>query len=65
MTLRALPVLATIATIALVGTAIAADMTGAEIKELVSGKTVYLDLGAGATAGAGKGAIYYAADGTA
>ena len=51
--------------LALVGTALAADMTGAEIKELISGKSVYLELTATSTGGVGQGVIYYAPDGTA
>ena len=45
--------------------AIAAEMSAAEIKELITGKSVYLELAATATAGAGQGVIYYNADGTA
>ena len=51
--------------VAIVGTAIAADMTGDEIKATISGKTVYLDCGATSTGGQGQGVIYYGADGTA
>jgi hypothetical protein len=49
----------------LIGTASAAEMTGPEIKQLLSGKTVYLELTATSSGGAGQGVIYYAADGTA
>jgi hypothetical protein len=50
----------------LIGSALAADMTGAEIKAFLSGKTVYLETtAASATGKAGQGAIYWAADGTA
>jgi hypothetical protein len=49
----------------LIGTARAAEMTGAEIKQFLSGKTVYLELTATSSGGAGQGVIYYAADGTA
>ena len=47
--------------------AIAADLSGADIKTLISGKTVYLDIAGGgsATGAAGQGIIYYATDGTA
>ena len=45
--------------------AIAAEMSAAEIKELIAGKSVYLELAATAAAGAGQGVIYYNADGTA
>ena len=51
--------------VAVVGTAIAADMTGDEIKATISGKTVYLECGGTSTGGQGQGIIYYAADGTA
>jgi hypothetical protein len=51
--------------VCLIGTASAAELTGAEIKELVSGKSVYVDFTEASTGGAGKGVIYYAADGTA
>ena len=50
---------------AVVGTAIAADMTGDEIKATISGKTVYLECGATSTGGQGQGVIYFGADGTA
>jgi hypothetical protein len=49
----------------LIGTARAAEMTGPEIKQFLSGKTVYLELTATSSGGAGQGVIYYAADGTA
>jgi hypothetical protein len=49
----------------LTGTATAADLTGAEIKEVISGKTVYLECSQTSTGGAGQGVIYYAADGSA
>jgi hypothetical protein len=49
----------------LVGTAAAADLTGAQLKELLAGKSVYLQNTATSTAGAGQGVLYYAADGTA
>jgi hypothetical protein len=49
----------------LIGSAVAADLTGAQLKELLSGKSVYLENTATSTAGAGQGVIYYAADGTA
>jgi hypothetical protein len=51
--------------VCVVGTAIAAEMTGAEIKEVISGKTVYMELTDASTGGQGQGVIYYAADGTA
>jgi hypothetical protein len=50
----------------LVGPAFAADMTGAEIKAFVSGKTAYLETTADSSTGkAGQGVIYWAEDGTA
>jgi hypothetical protein len=46
--------------------AAAAELTGAEIKGLISGKTVYLETTAASPTGsAGKGVIYYAVDGSA
>lgn len=51
--------------VCLIGTATAAEMTGAEIKELISGKSVYLELTATSTGGVGQGVIYYAVDGSA
>ena len=51
--------------VAIVGTAMAADMTGDEIKATISGKTVYLECGATSTGGQGQGVIYFGADGTA
>ena len=47
--------------------AIAADMKDAEIKELISGKTIYLDIAGGgsSTGQTGSAAIYYDANGTA
>ena len=50
---------------AVVGTAIAADLTGDENKATISGKPVYLECGGTSTGGAGQGIIYYAADGSA
>jgi hypothetical protein len=52
--------------IALAGTALAADLTGLEIKALLYGKTVYLETTAASAAGkAGQGVIYWSEDGTA
>jgi len=60
---------ATIVTIgvgSLIGSALAADMTGAEIKAFLSGKTVYVETTAASASGqAGQGVIYWAEDGTA
>jgi hypothetical protein len=48
------------------GQACAADLTGAEIKALLSGKTVYLETTAASSSGqAGQGVIYWAEDGRA
>jgi hypothetical protein len=50
----------------LLGSALAADMTGADIKTLLSGKTAYLETTAASASGkAGNGVIYWNADGTA
>jgi hypothetical protein len=56
---------AAIGSVCLIGSATAADMTGAQIKELLSGKSIYLENTATSTGGAGMGVIYYAADGSA
>jgi len=54
-----------LASICIVGSAAAADMTGAEIQSLISGKTGYLKTGASSVTGAaGDGVIYWAADGS-
>jgi hypothetical protein len=57
--------LATAGLVAVAGAAAAADLTGDEIKAMISGKTVYLECGGTSTGGQGQGVIYYAADGTA
>jgi len=50
----------------LIGAALAADMTGAEIKALYEGNTIYLETtAASATGKAGQGVIYWSKDGTA
>jgi hypothetical protein len=50
----------------LIGSALAADMTGAEIKAFISGKTAYLETTAASVTGTpGQGVIYWADDGTA
>jgi len=48
----------------LIGSAAAADLTAAQIKELLIGKSVYLENTATSTAGTGQGVLYYATDGT-
>jgi hypothetical protein len=64
--MRALQAYVIIATCALGGTALAADMSGADIKTFLAGNTAYLETTA-ASAGAqpGQAVIYWAADGTA
>ena len=57
--------IATIASVGFVSSALAADMTGADIKALLSGKSIYLETTADSVAGkSGQGVIYYAEDGT-
>jgi hypothetical protein len=52
--------------VGLIGSALAADMTGAEIRAFLSGKTIYLETTAASASGqAGQGVIYWAEDGTA
>ena len=52
--------------VAVVGTAIAADMTGDEIKAFTSGNTVYIETTPASVTGTpGQGVIYWAEDGTA
>jgi hypothetical protein len=52
--------------VGIISSAFAADMTGAEIKAYLSGKTAYLEATAASAGGAaGQGVIYWAADGTA
>jgi hypothetical protein len=59
-------VMSVIASACMLGSATAAELTGAEIKELISGKSVYLELTAASAVGTpGQGVIYYAPDGNA
>jgi hypothetical protein len=52
--------------VGLIGSAFAAELTGAEIKDMISGKSVYSQSTAASSTGtAGPSVIYYAADGTA
>ena len=52
--------------VGLIGSAVAADMTAADIKAFAIGKTVYLETtGASVTGQAGQGIIHWAEDGTA
>jgi hypothetical protein len=55
-----------IVTTGFVGSALAADLTGPEIKTFLSGKTLYLEsTAASVSQQAGQGVIYFAEDGTA
>jgi hypothetical protein len=59
-------IIVAISSIGLTGSAMAAELTGAEIKDLITGKSVYLELtAASATGTSGQGVIYYAPDGNA
>jgi len=58
-------VLIAIGSICLLGSAAAAQLTGAEIQELISGNSVYLQLTASITGTQGQGIIYYDELGTA
>ena len=52
--------------VGVISSAFPAELTGAEIKDLISGKTVYAQTATGSSTGtAGQGVVYYAADGTA
>ena len=58
-------VAAGLASICILGSAVAAEMTGAEIQSLISGKTGYVKTGATSVTGTvGEGVIYWAADGS-
>ena len=66
MRIIARALIATAGIAGLIVPAVAADITGAEIKAFISGKTVYLETTPdSATGTAGQGAIYYAEDGSA
>jgi hypothetical protein len=56
--------IAAAASFCLIGFASAAEMTGAEIKELISGKSVYQELVNSITGASGPGVIYYDPNGT-
>jgi hypothetical protein len=45
--------------------ALAAEMTGPEIKQLINGKSVYLDIEATSAGSAGKATLFYTTDGKA
>jgi hypothetical protein len=48
----------------MLGSAMAADLTGAELKDLLSGKSIYAQTtAASATGTVGQGVLYYGADG--
>jgi hypothetical protein len=58
--------ISSVASVCVLGSATAADLTGAELNHLLSGRSVYLQTTlASATGAAGQGVIYYAADGKA
>jgi len=66
MRIVARALIVTAGVVGLVGSTLAADMTGDEIKAFISGKTGYLETTADSSTGkAGQGVIYWAADGTA
>ena len=66
MRIVARSILVTTGLVGLIGSALAADMTGAELKAYLSDKTVYLETTAASASGsAGQGVIYWKADGTA
>ena len=53
------------ASFCLIGSAMAAEMTAAELKDFHSGKTVYAETTAASASGAsGQSVLYFAADGT-
>ena len=55
-----------LASLCLIGSAAAAELTGAEIKSMISGNTVYIETTvASGTGTPGQGIIYYAVNGTA
>jgi hypothetical protein len=66
MRIAAHAIIVTTSVAALIGSALAANMSGADIKAFLSGKTIYLETTASSATGKpGQGAIYWAADGTA
>jgi hypothetical protein len=66
MRIAAHTVMVTAGVIGLTSSALAADMTGADIKVLLSGKTAYVETtAASVTRQVGDGVIYWNADGTA
>jgi hypothetical protein len=66
MRIAAHAIIITTGVVGLIGSALAADMTGADIKAFLSGKTAYLETTAASASGvAGQVVIYWAEDGTA
>jgi subtilisin family serine protease len=58
--------IAVMGSICLIGSAAAEEMTGSEIKDLITGKTLYIQTTAESVTGTpGRGVIYYAPDGRA
>lgn len=65
MRIVARAIIVTTGVVALIGSALAADMTGADIKALVMGKTVYLETTAASLTGkVGQSVLYFSEDGT-
>jgi hypothetical protein len=59
-------VVSAIASVCMLGSATAAELTGAQIKDAITGKSVYLETTPASSAGtAGQGVIYYDPNGTA
>jgi len=66
MHISARAIIVTTGIVGIINSALAADLTGAEIKAFLSGKTAYLETTAASAAGvAGQVVIYWAEDGTA
>ena len=66
MRIAARAIIVTTGVVGLIGSALAAEMTGADLKAFLSGKTAYLETtAASATGSPGQGVIYWAEDGTA
>jgi hypothetical protein len=66
MRIVACALIATTGVVGVTGSVLAADMTGAEIKAFLSGRTIYVETTAASASGqAGQGVIYWAEDGTA
>ena len=54
-----------LATVGMIGSADAAELTGAEIKTMLAGNSIYLETtGESVTGKAGQGVIFYPSDGT-